>query len=282
MKKTYDKLNFVTAGQPMATNGAGYGRAFEILSELNLDGMELEFVHGVKINEKNIKVVQDAVSKGFVVTAHGPYYINLNSEEAEKIAASKKRIIDTARVASELGGYSVTYHAAYYMKKDPEAVYKQVFTTTREIMEALDELGVDIWVRPETTGKGTQWGDLHEIVRLSKDLKEFGRVLPCIDFSHLHARHNGIYNTYDEFAAILDTIGTEIGTYALENFHGHLAGIAYGEKGEKHHLELDKSDMNYKELLKAMKNFGVKGVLVCESPNIETDCKMIKEYYSTL
>jgi len=78
---------------------------------------------------------------------------------------------------------------------------------------------------------------------------------------------------------ILDRIGNQIGAYALDNFHGHLAGIAYSDKGEKNHLELENSDMNYKDLLKALKEFKVKGALVCESPNIEEDCKLIKDYY---
>jgi len=98
----------------------------------------------------------------------------------------------------------------------------------------------------------------------------------------LHARYNGIYNTYDEFAKILDKIGTEIGAYAIENFHAHIAGIAYGEKGEKNHLILEESDMNYKALLKALKDFGVKGAVVCESPNIEDDCVLLKQYYESL
>lgn len=139
--------------------------------------------------------------------------------------------------------------------------------------------GLKVWIRPETTGKVTQWGDLDEIIALSK---EFKQVLPCIDFSHLHARTGGGLNTYDDFCNILERIGTEIGQYALDNFHGHLAGIAYSDKGEKNHLELEKSDMNYKDLLKALKKFNVKGALVCESPNIEEDCKLIKDYYLSI
>lgn len=107
-------------------------------------------------------------------------------------------------------------------------------------------------------------------------------MLPCVDFSHLHARSGGEYNTYDEFSKILETIGTEIGQYALENFHAHLAGIDYSSKGEKKHLNLEESDMNYKDLLKAMKEFGLKGALVCESPNIEDDAKLLKTYYESL
>ena len=275
-----ERLNFITAGMPLATDAKlGYDSAFQIIKDLNLDGIEIEFVHGVRFSPRSEKAVSQAAKDGFLITAHGPYYINLNSDDPEKIEASKERIADTARVTSFVGGYSVTFHAAFYMKKDAETVYRQVEKTMREIMDTLNSEGVDIWVRPETTGKKTQWGDLDEIIRLSK---QFDKVLPCIDFSHLHARHNGIYNTYDEFSRILEKMGNEIGDYSLENFHGHLAGIAYGEKGEKNHLILEESDMNYKDVLRAMKNFNVKGALVCESPNIEGDCKLIKDFYESL
>ena len=274
----FDKLNFITAGMPLRTGKASYPKAFEVLKEMNLDGMELEFVHGVRMGDSNRDFVKE-MSKDFVITAHGPFYINLNSQEEEKIDASLQRIIDTAYVAKQAGAFSITYHAAFYMGKDKETVYNQVKTQTRRILDVLENENIDVWIRPETTGKATQWGDLDEIIKLSKD---FEQVLPCVDFSHLHARSVGEYNTYDEFSKILEKIGTEIGQYALENFHGHLAGIEYTSKGEKQHLNLENSDMNYKDLIKAMKKFGVKGALVCESPNIEDDCKLLKDYYMSL
>ena len=274
----FDKLNFITAGMPLRTGKASYPKAFEVLKEMNLDGMELEFVHGVRMNDANRDFVKE-MSKDFVITAHGPFYINLNSQEEEKIDASLQRIIDTAYVAKQAGAFSITYHAAFYMGKDKETVYNQVKTQTRRILDVLENENIDVWIRPETTGKATQWGDLDEIIRLSK---EFEQVLPCVDFSHLHARSAGEYNTYDEFSKILEKMGTEIGEYALENFHGHLAGIESTAKGEKQHLNLENSDMNYKDLMKAMKEFNVKGALVCESPNIEDDCKLLKDYYLSL
>ena len=275
-----DKLKFVTAGQPICNGSAGYEKAFEILENLKLDGMELEFVHGVRMSPPNQKLVKEiSAEKNMVLTAHGPYYINLNSKEEDKIEASIKRVLDTARMGKELGAYSVTYHAAFYMGMQPDEVYKKVEKSMEEICSSLDEEGNDIWVRPETTGKPTQWGNLEEIVKLSKDFKQ---VLPCVDFSHLHARTNGLYNTYDEFCRIFETIGTEIGSYALENFHAHIAGIEYGEKGEKKHLMLKESDMNYKDLMKAFKKFEVKGVVVCESPVMEEDAVLLKEYYLNL
>lgn len=277
---TTDKLNFLTAGMPLSTGKSGYPRAFEILKEMQLDGMEVEFVHGVRMSDETRKLLkQTSQEQGFLLTSHGPFYINLNSKEEEKVEASVQRIIETAQAAHDFGGFSITYHAAFYMGGDKETVYQQVKTQTQKIMEALEKENIKVWIRPETTGKSTQWGDYEEIIRLSK---EFDMVLPCVDFSHVHARTGGQYNTYDEFCKILDRISTELGQQAIDNFHAHLAGIEYTAKGEKRHLILEESDMNYKDLLKALKSFGVKGALVCESPNIETDTKILRDYYYSI
>lgn len=274
-----NELKFLTAGIPILADKKGYKVGFDVLKSMNLDGLEAEFVHGVRISTDSVSEVQNAVADGFVVTCHGPYYINLNAKEPDKIDASINRIIDTARIAKTLGAYSITYHAAFYMGGEKETVFETVAKHTEKIMQTLKEEENNVWIRPETTGKGTQWGDLEEIVRLSK---MFDKVLPCVDFAHLHARSNGSYNTYDEFCKIFEYIGNELGEVALNNFHAHLAGIEYSAKGEKKHLILKESDMNYKDLLKAFKQFNVKGVVVCESPNIEEDAKLLKDYYLSL
>jgi len=278
--KLIKKLNFITAGMPLRTEPKNYDCAFKVLEDMSLDGIELEFVHGVRISDNSQEVVKNAIKeKNMLVTAHGSYYINLNSKEEEKVEASIVRILDTASMVHKLGGYSMTYHAAFYMGNDKEAVFQKVKKQTDRIIEIAERDGINVWIRPETTGKVTQWGDLDEIIRLSKEYKQ---VLPCVDFSHLHARTGGAENTYDEFCRSLEKIGNGLGQFALDNFHGHLAGIAYSAKGEKNHLELENSDMNYKDLLKALKEFNVKGAIVCESPNIEEDCTLIKEYYLSI
>lgn len=276
----FDKLNFLTAGMPLSTGKGGYGRAFEILSDLNLDGMELEFVHGVRMSDETRELVKkERETRNLILTAHAPFYVNLNSQEEDKVDASVQRIIETGLAAQSTGAFSITFHAAFYMKQDKEEVYQKVKNRISEISKFYHDNNLNVWIRPETTGKATQWGDLEEIIRLSK---EFDNVLPCIDFSHLHARSVGKYNTYDEFSKILETVGNELGQRALDNFHAHLAGIDYGDKGEKKHLIFEESDMNYKDLLKVLKEFNVKGALVCESPNIEDDALLLKEYYYSI
>ena len=275
-----DKLHFLTAGLPLASANKGYEEGIRILKEMNLDGLELEFVHGVRIKDESKNFLRSLTDKGeLVLSAHAPFYVNLNSKEEEKIEASIQRIIETAVTAKDAGAYSITFHAAFYMGKSQEEVYQTVKNGISKITEELSKQNNKIWIRPETTGKMTQWGNLEEIVRLSK---EFETVLPCIDFSHLHARYNGIFNTYDEFSQMLDYVGNELGANAIDNMHIHVAGIAYTAKGERNHLIFSESDMNYQDLLKALKNHNAKGIVICESPNIETDTKILKDFYESL
>ena len=270
-----DKLHFLTAGIP--SNAKDYTNAFVKLEEMNLDGLEVEFVHGVRYSEKTREAILKRNNK--IITHHGPYYINLNAKEEDKIQASIKRVLDTARAGKDLGAYSITYHAAFYLGDSEKVLMDRLIERHQIIIDTLKEEDNNIWVRPETTGKKSQWGTLDEIIELSKN---FSQILPCIDFAHIHARENGKFNTYDEFCYILDKLGTELGDIALNNFHGHVAGIKYTDKGEKNHLIFEESDFNYQDLLKAMKKFNVKGALVCESPNIEVDTMILKEYYLSL
>ena len=102
-----EKLNFLTAGIPSCAKD--YSNAFQKLNEMKLDGLEVEFVHGVRYSEKTRESI---LNRGdFLITHHGPYYINLNAKEEDKIEASIKRVLDTARAAKDLGAYSITYHA---------------------------------------------------------------------------------------------------------------------------------------------------------------------------
>jgi deoxyribonuclease-4 len=197
----------------------------------------------------------------------------MNAVEKEKREASVQRILRTARRTSEAGGYSITFHPAFYLKQDPVKVYSNVRKEFKKIEKVLIDEGLNVWVRPETTGKPTQFSSFDEAVKLSS---EFEFMLPCIDFSHLHARSNGLFNTYDEFKSLMSKYEDTLGRKGLDNMHIHLSGIAYGPKGEKHHLVLKESDMNYKDLLKVLKEFKVKGCVISESPNIEKDALLMK------
>lgn len=272
-----DKLRFGTAGIPHSTKGDTL-KGIEQVRNLKLDAMELEFVHSINISkEKAPSVAEVARKQDVVLTCHAPYFINLNSEDKKKFHASISYITNSAKVLSLCGGWSVCFHAGYYMKDTKEKTYERIKEGIKKIVAEVKEHDNKIWIRPEISGKGSQFGDLGELLKLSKDVEQ---VLPCIDFSHLYARTVGKNNTRDEFKAILTAVENALGKKALEDMHIHVAGIEYGEKGEKNHLILKESKFNYKDLLKVLKEFKVKGVLICESPNIEDDAMLMQKTYS--
>lgn len=275
-----DKLLFGTAGVPISSKERSSVVGVSKVKELGLGCMELEFVRGVKMTPATANQVNAEREKhGIVLTAHGPYYINLTSPEAAKRTASIKRIYDTAKIADIAGAYSITFHAAYYMKENPEKVYAIVKESLRKLIKKLNDESIRLWIRPETTGKATQFGDLNELLKLSQDLDH---VMPCIDFAHLHARSGGKLNTKAEFNELLELVEKKLGRTGLNNLHVHMSGINYTAKGERNHLILKRSDMNYKDLLKTMKEFKCKGVIISESPNIEEDALLMKRYFESL
>ncbi len=272
-----DKLRFGTAGIPVIARGQKTSEGVQTVRNIGLEAMELEFVHSVNLNSSSAEFVNEQREKNDVMlTCHGSYYINLNAEDPQKIGASRSRILQAANIARQAGAWSLTFHAAYYLKDAKEVVYNRVKDQLRKITDELKNTGNNIWVRPETTGKATQFGDYKEIIKLSQDVEQ---VLPCVDFAHLHARTNGKYNTLEEWRVVLSDIEKGLGKTALNNMHIHMSGIAYGEKGEKHHLFLDDSDLNYKDLIKVWKEFKIKGVVISESPNIEEDALLMKKVY---
>lgn len=274
------ELLFGTAGIPLSSKGLSTAQGIEEVKNLGLGAMELEFVRSIHITKDKAPEVKEAAKKNnIILTCHAPYYINLNSQEKLKQLQSKERILNSSRISNLCGGYSVCFHPGFYMKQDQEKVFEVILKNIRDITKKLKQEGINIWIRPETTGKESQFGSLKEIIDISK---EFEKVLPCIDFSHLHARSNGKVNSYDEFSEILSLVEKELGREALDNMHNHVSGINYGDKGERNHMNLEESDFRYKDLLKSLKEFKCKGVLICESPNIEEDAKLMKKYYDSI
>ena len=89
----------------------------------------------------------------------------------------------------------------------------------KAILDELDKKGIkDVWVRPETAGRIAQFGTLAETFEICS---EFDNVLPCIDWSHIHATSNGKYNTTKELEDVLNMMEKKLGKRALQNVHFH-------------------------------------------------------------
>jgi deoxyribonuclease-4 len=273
-------LLFGTGGVPLSAESSSTEAGIERIAELGLGCMEVEFVQGVKMNpEVAVWVGKLAARKNIVLTAHGPYYVNLNAVEPQKVHMSKQRILQTARIAALFGARSITFHAAFYLKSTPAETYAVVKRHLQEVVNVLRKEGNKVTISPEVTGKPSQFGTLEEILQLSSEIQG---VAPCLDFSHWHAR-TGKNNSYQKFLSVLDQVERKLGRRALDNMHIHLSGIAYGKKGEIRHLMLLDSDFRYAELLKALKERRAQGVVICESaPYLEQDALLLQQTYRAL
>jgi deoxyribonuclease IV len=276
----FNSLLFGTAGVPNST--AKKNNPIEGVKQihtLGLDCMQLEFAHGVRMKEEVSSGLRKvSYELGVPLTSHGPYYINLNAREQDKIDSSVERIIQTAKISDLCGAESMTFHAAFYMKDSPYDVFDLVEKSLNVIEERLGRLDIEIELRPELTGKTSQFGSLEELVQLTKSVASCS---PCMDFSHLYAR-TGEYNSYEQFNTVLDTLEEQLGRASLDNMHIHISGISSNSKGDLKHLNLNNSDFNWKDLIKVLKERDCKGYVICNSPNLEVDAKMLKDYYLAL
>ncbi|MCZ7392930.1 MAG: TIM barrel protein [Candidatus Methanoperedens sp.] len=270
------KLLFGTAGTPVSSKGNDSLSGIMRVHELGLGCMELEFVRGVKMGERTaLRVSEVAAQLDIKLSVHAPYYINLNAE-GETLIKSRERILNSARIGDICGAKSVVIHAGF-CKGSREAVYEKIKKELAGIMEQLKSESVVIVLRIETMGRMSQFGTLEEVLEIT----EVEGVLPCIDFSHLHAL-TGKFNSRDEFASVLAHVEDKLGRKGLDNMHIHVSGIEYSDKGEKRHLVFDESDFKYRELAQAFRDFDIKGMVISESPNLETDALKLKKEYDSM
>jgi deoxyribonuclease-4 len=258
-----DLIRFGTVGSPQTTPQSGTPAAIEHTHLLGLNHLEIAWVQSVRVSDATCATIKAAAERHEItLSIHAPYYINLNSQTAELMRKSDERLLAAARKGYLAGARDIIFHPGSYHDQSPDQVYERAKEKLLEIRGILDDEGVDVILRPETMGKKAMFGSLEETVQLSRDIPG---VLPCIDFAHLHAR-TGALNSYEEFSAILATVEEYLGRAGLERLHAHMSGIEFGPRGEKNHLPLNEADLHYRDLLQALVDHDVRGVIAVEAP----------------
>ena len=112
--------------------------------------------------------------------------------------------------------------------------------SAEEVKKMLDENGLsDIHLCPETMGKKGQMGDLEETLQFCL-LEE--RFIPCLDFAHIHALHQGRLNKTADFEEVLDISENILGRERMRQMHVHFSTIEYTAAGEKRHRTFAESE----------------------------------------
>lgn len=237
---------------------AGIGKVKEVeetfakYKKAGIKHAEIPFTYGVYIkNKEDAEKVKAAAQKnGISLSIHAPYWINLNSEEVEKVEASKKRILDSLKVGTWIGASVVVFHPGYYSKNsqasftktqrkgeklnkqtnqfDKTKTYEKIKNEILELQKLRKANHYTPKLAPETTGKVNVFGSIEEIAQLVRDTG----CSFTIDFAHILAREK----TYS-FNKVFGAFKKE------KHFHVHFSGIVYGEKGEQKHIATPKNEI---------------------------------------
>jgi len=264
-------FRFGTVGSPDATppNPGGTVGGIQYAASIGLDALELAWVNGVRVGEVTCAAIKKAgEGNNVALSVHAPYYINLNADP-EKWPKQRTYLMDAAHFGNLAGATDIIFHPGSYFNRPAEEVLKVTIPRLQDCVGEIRANGNLVTLRPEISGKGAMLGSLSDVLDMAKAISG---VVPCIDFAHLHARlGDGAVNSYDEWMNVLEFYRKSLGDEAMIHLHIHLSGINYGPKGEKNHLVMEESDLNFKDLMRALHASAVKGRIMCESPVLEVD-----------
>ena len=123
---------------PGGSSGQGNIKGIKTVQEKGLGCYEVEFTHGVRMGDDMCQEINDIKDK-IKLSTHAPYYINLLSEDKEKILASKKRILDSCNKAHKFGGDYVVFHPAFYGKIEKKDSFSLVENQINELQKSIKE-----------------------------------------------------------------------------------------------------------------------------------------------
>jgi deoxyribonuclease-4 len=277
-------IRFGPSGNSESFYEQGYKSSVQMpvwLKSLGLNAYEYQCSKGVKISEQTARELgSQALQNDIFLSIHAPYYINMASEEPEKRENSKRYIIETMRAASWMGAERIVVHTGSCSKVSREWALNTAIDVLRDTIREADELKLsNISICPEVLGKINQLGSLEEILHMCR-LDE--RLIPTIDFGHLHARGMGCLNCTEDFERVIDTIENQLGYERLKYIHVHFSRIEYTAGGEKRHRTLDDAAYGpeFEQLAEVLFKKNMEPVIICESrEHMAEDALKLKEIY---
>ncbi|MFP3302875.1 MAG: TIM barrel protein, partial [Caldivirga sp.] len=246
------KVYLGPAGVPLALKGkrgAGTLDGIRYVKDVGLNAMEVEFVQGVRMSRDAAKEAGELARElGVRLSIHAPYFINLCSEESEKVEASLRRLQESLDRGEAMGATVVVFHPAYYGKMGPEGCYNSVKDNVLRLIDWMRENGVShVKLGLEVMARRSQFGGLEETFRLVKEINN-PQVVAVVDWGHVYARNGGSIN----YREVLDMWRSYFGNQAM---HTHFTCVRYrnGEWVDEHE-PIDTNNPPFEPLAKELAN----------------------------
>lgn len=274
---------FGTAGNSRSFYDAGFkasAQAPAYLASIGLNAYEYAAGRGVQLSDDTARLIGDEARRhGIYVSIHAPYYINCAANDPEKREKSFGYILDSARAVDLMGGERVIFHPGSE-KGGHAAAMERAVQFIRECLARLDDAGLGhIHICPETMGKINTLGTLDDVIELCR-IDE--RIIPTLDFAHLHARSLGGLDSAQAFEDVLVRLmkglwpgfgSGEDMPARIKHFHSHFSHVQYISSGERRHVSF--ADEGYGPdfglLAGVLKKYALEPVVICESRDTQSE-----------
>ncbi len=267
------------AGIPTVSKERTTIGGIKCVAELKLNAFEVEFVRRVGMsNEMAKETGRVAKELNILLSVHCPYFINLCSQEKEKLDASKQRILNSVERAFHMGAEIAVFHPGFYGNLTPEATFNAIEGACRDMLDRMRAKGIKgVSLGLETTGKVSQFGTLDETIEICKKLKE---CAPVVDFAHIYARQAGRIDYGEVFE--------KLKPLKLKHLHAHFTGMEWTpakapwQGNERRHLELKVNKPPFEPLAREVLKRKIDITLISESPILEKDSLEMKHIFERL
>jgi len=272
MARVYIGPAGVPIGARERKKSAGTLDGIRYVSEVGLNAMEVEFVQGVRMNREAAQEAGELARElGVRLSVHAPYFINLCSEEAEKVEASIKRLQESLDRGEVMGATVVVFHPAYYGKSGPEGCYNAVKDAVLRVLDWMRESGIThVRLGLEVMARKSQFGSLEETFRLVREVNN-PQVVAVIDWGHVYARNGGSI----DYRAVLNMWREYFGDQPM---HTHFTCVKY-KNGEwvDEHEPMDTNNPPFEPLARELAGEDIEITIINESPLLEKDALRMKD-----
>ena len=279
-----DEARFGPAGNSESFAAEGYKKSEDAsawLAAKGLTAFEYQCGRGVRCGEETARKIGEAAREhGIRMSIHAPYFINLSSEETERMEKNVGYVMETTQLAVPLGATRMVVHCGGQGKLTRERAMRNTHENVKNILRALDEAHLTgCTVCLETMGKKSVLGSAEEVCEL---VAADDRLLPCIDFGHLNCRTNGGMSTREDVKRLFDLMENTIGVERTRIMHAHFSHIEYNDKGEVRHLTF--ADTIYgPDFLPVAQEAAARGYMptfICESAGTQAeDAVTMMQFY---
>lgn len=272
-------IHFGPAGASDSFYGERHRSSLEMpewLVKLGLNAYEYQCVRGVNISEERaVHLGSLAARHGIKMSVHAPYYINLSTTDQEIRNKTKGHLLKSMRVARAMGGGIVVFHPGSGRDGSRKDILYRAKALLKEILiESEEEDLSNVILAPETMGKKNQLGSLEEVLELCET---GNRLVPAVDFGHLHAVTGGRFNEISSYEAVLNLIAERLGKKYLQNLHIHFSPVEYTGAGEKKHRTTLETQFgpDFFPLAKLLVERRLTPTIICESSGRQAEDAVI-------